>query len=294
MTVFRFPITAKLNPITASNLTYLATSSIIARLGVAVIRVNENKPSKNNNPQLTQNQKRQSVIERAFVELVGTLLFTVLPLHIAQDAINHFLEKNSKSLQIPQMDDSHPVPAAEREKINQAILKIYGPQKKDLSGFTHDSQGIIFRMLYGKQVTSPSEKSTVIRATLSRLRQELGDGLYGKMMTHLPEMEKFTMRLNRYSCLSLFGSVLFSAFFGGVVTQRMNDNVVAPLTKDLLNQYSSEKPGNLTANTLSVHGDKAEILPRQYTVTPGVFFSSRSASDKVFAGAAFTGKEGSA
>jgi hypothetical protein len=253
-----FPITAKLNPLRPANLPYLATSAIIARIGVAAIRVNENKPSKNENPELTRNEKRQALLERFFVEGVGTFLFTVVPLHLGQDLMNKAVEKTAKALTIPQMREHRAVSTEEREQINQAILKVFGRQKEGEHGFTADSTGLISRMLFGKPITLPDGKKGSIRASLSSLRKELGDPLYGKALEHLPELTKFSMHLNRYGCLSLMAGVLFSATLGGVVTQRLNDTVVAPAAKSWLNKQfpdGSKKPGRQLNGLSSSEGN---------------------------------------
>lgn len=242
-----FPITAKLNPLRPANLPYLATSAIIARIGVAAIRVNENKPSKNENPELTKNEKKQALLERFFVEGIGTFLFTVVPLHLGQDLMNKAVEKTAKSLTIPQLREHRAVSTVEREQINQAILKVFGRQKEGEHTFVADSTGLISRMLFGKPITLPDGKKSSIRASLSNLRKELGNPLYEKAMEHLPELTKFSMHLNRYGCLSLMTGVLFSATLGGVVTQRLNDTVVAPAAKSWLNKQfpdGSRKSGN--------------------------------------------------
>jgi hypothetical protein len=291
--VSQFPITAKLSP-TARNFTYLATSAIIARLGVAALRVNENKPSKNDNQQLTKNEKRQSLIERFFVEVPGTVLFTMLPLHLGQDAMNGLLERTRKTLQIPQLNDSHKLPDAEKKTINEAILKVFGTQKKGQEGFSADPHGIISRMLFGKTIYLPNGQSETIRANLSRLRKELGNDLYHKTMQHMPEMTKYGMRLNRYGCLSLMAGVLFSAFLGGAVTQRLNDNLVAPLTKRWLGQHYPDSPTTLASNAPEVLGEHPMemhvAIPKQYSVTPPTLTFPEQGQETAFSGAAYAAR----
>jgi len=304
-----FPITAKLNPLRPANLPYLATSAIIARIGVAAIRVNENKPSKNENPELTRNEKRQALLERFFVEGVGTFLFTVVPLHLGQDLMNRAVEKTAKSLTIPQMREHRAVSIEEREKINQAILKVFGRQKEGEQAFVADSTGLISRMLFGKPITLPNGKKGSVRASLSNLRKELGDPLYGKAMEHLPELTKFSMHLNRYGCLSLMAGVLFSATLGGVVTQRLNDTVVAPAAKSWLNKQfpdGSRKSGNQLNGLSSDDHDKVQkasaekngmlhhfkpehpMIPKSYINQPMNSDSDSHSGHMAFSGAAYT------
>ena len=238
MTSF-LPITAKLAP-SRGNLAYLITSATIARLGVAVIRVEENAPSKNTDDRSTPNQKRLAMMERFFVEIPGTLLFTLIPLHLGQDLAAKAFERFSKKLAIPYFHDLESLPAGlqrhEAERINQAIVHVFGAH--DASGKAIlTPNGLIARMLFGENIPIPGEKTaskpqtTQVKARLSTLKSELGEALYQKATKALPTLEAFGLRLNRSSCWSILGGIVLSALFGGVVTQRLNDNVFSPWCK---------------------------------------------------------------
>lgn len=236
------PITAKILPY-QKNLVYLASTAVVTRMGIAGMRVWENRPSNNNNPDLTQNQKRQGVMERFFVEVPGTLLFTVLPLHLGQDFASKLFEKNSASLKIPQFGKGHQalgLAAHEIETLNNALKEVFGRYNPETQQHEATTEGLIYRRLFGQEKpVGQSGKKETVTASLATLKKRLPDDVYRKVA---PQLKEFALKLNRSSCWSILGGVLLSALMGGVVTQRANDDIVAPGSKKWLAKHHPETP----------------------------------------------------
>jgi hypothetical protein len=262
------PITAKILPY-QKNLAYLATTAVITRMGIAGMRVWENRPANNDDPALTPNQKRQGMLERFFVEVPGTLLFTVLPLHLGQDLAAKVFENASSRLAIPQIRPTRgksgekspagpPVGLRDDEvkTINRALIEVFGRYNAETNTHEPVTADLIYRRLFGqsKPVTGGKPGATeVVTASLASLKARLGDELYAKAKAALPSLEKgFAMALNRSTCWSILGGVLMSATCGGWLTQRLNDSTVAPAAKQWLSRHYPEKMDKSANPTVAV------------------------------------------
>lgn len=223
----KLPITRKLNPFNRRNLLYLAEIAVLTRLMTAVVRVDQNRPSRLKDPRLTDNEKRLAFIERFFVEILGTVGY-MIALHLGQDITSKFFEKKA-TMKPPQLaDDLVDLGKAQTAKINEAITKVYGNQR----------QGMVHRILYG-EVLKEGEKTVVQKASLSALRKELGEELFTKAR---PYVDDFARRANVAASISVLGGVVLSALFGGFVTQWINDRVASPAAR----RYLTRKFGDDT------------------------------------------------
>jgi hypothetical protein len=236
------PITAKILPY-QKNLVYLASAAVVTRMGIAGMRVWENRPSNNNNPDLTENQKRQGLLERFFVEVPGTLLFTVLPLHFGQDVASKLFEKNASSLKIPQFGKGHQalgLASHEIETLNNVLKEVFGRYNPETKQHEATTEGLIYRRLFGQEKpVGQLGKTETVTASLVTLKKRLPDDVYRKVA---PQLKEFALKLNRSSCWSILGGVLLSALMGGVITQRANDDIVAPTSKKWLAKHHPETP----------------------------------------------------
>jgi hypothetical protein len=249
------PITAKLNLFDRGNLPYLIKTALLTRLAVGAVRVLENRPSKQTDPNLTPNQKRQALVERGFVEIVGTSVYMVA-LHLGQDLFSKVYE-NAKSLDLePLLLKNAGALHLSPEKINaidKGITEVFGKHSK--SGETVlDSRGLISRHMFGERSKQYGE---VVKADLATLREKLGDDLFQAAKTANPKIEAFAMRLGRSSTWSIAAGVALSALVGGWMTQRINDNIVAPKARRWLNRHFSNTTGTPPS------------LPSQQVAPPG-------------------------
>lgn len=278
------PITAKILPY-QRNLTYLATTAVITRMGIAGMRVWENRPANNDDPALTPNQKRQGLLERFFVEVPGTLLFTVLPLHLGQDLAAKFFENVSSRLKIPQIQQADKAATGlkndEIGTINQALSEVFGQYNAQANTHELTTSNLIYRRLFGQpkpmKKGNPGE-TKVVMANLAALKARLGDELYAKAKIALPNLEKgFAMALNRSTCWSILGGVLMSATCGGWLTQRLNDGTVAPVAKHWLSKRYPEKADEKTGKDKSI-AQAVNPQSKGQTEPPGTPGNLQSAS----------------
>lgn len=224
-----FPITAQLKFWKPSNWPYLITAVIMTRLGVAAIRIFENRPSQQKGEGVTPNQKRQAMWERFYVEVPGTLA-SIIPIHFVSDLASKVFEQ-SNALQIPQIPDTHiALTAAERQKINTSLLEVFGKHAKDgPAKLTQD--GLVFRRLFGEY--SPALKKNV-KAQLSTLHEELGSALFNKAREAIPSLEKWAVAVNRRSSICTFLGIGAGALASGFGTQWSCDRLWAPFVEKRL------------------------------------------------------------
>ncbi len=233
-----FPITAKLNPLAGlHNVGYLLEIAVLTRVITSLVRVWQNKPSKINDPRLTPNQKRQALLERAFVELLGTLGY-IISLHLGQDLFAKAFEKGwlGRKMSIPTIAENLPgLKAGEAAIANDAIKEVFGK----------NTNGLICRVLYGTALDKEG-KSIFHRATLSTLLKALqlrmGEVSGESVFNHIrPAVERLTRPANLAASLTILGGIITSALLGGLVTQWVNDRIVAPfLSKTLTRIYGKQ------------------------------------------------------
>jgi hypothetical protein len=224
-----FPVTAQLNPLVASNWKYLLMSAIFSRIAIGLARVWENRPAKHSDPSLTQNQKRQAFLERCFVELCGTVAY-IATLHIGQDLVSKlFFEGRDKlNLTVFKKDVEDAV-----GKSPHITPELHNQVKQSIDAvFGKNHQGIIYRNIFGDANLANLKKTIIQKAGL-----EAGEKAYEALK---PEFVSFAKTLGRSSTSTILGGVLISAIFGGFVTQKLNDNFVAPMSRKWLNKKFKE------------------------------------------------------
>lgn len=223
--LLRFPITAKLKPVSAENVRYLAETAVLTRLMIGAVRVYQNKPNRNQDPDVSQLDKRKTFLERVFVELVGTLGY-LLVLHGGQDITAKLLESTKR------YDVNHFVRNAEwfsnlsdreQKRFLQGVNEVFG-----------EKWGRMERVLFG-----PGRQNGNM---LNALKKQLNNPrLFAKVEEG---MTPYVHRLNRAASASVLGGVALSALFGGLVIQWVNDRLVSPIISVLLDEFT----GNGRAN----------------------------------------------
>jgi len=240
------PITAQLLPIRWRNVIYLAEVAALTRLATGVARVLQNQPNRQKDPTLAPNEKRQAMIERFFVEIVGTIGYMGF-LHVGQDLVDKFYHWFGKP-KIPtfsHLKESNPI------KFNElsAALKKFGLTVHDFDqkikelyeGEKGKTSGLLYRVLYEHDATNGTNK-VVEKATLARLHERIAECATKPMsrtdfegvLRHAKELETFALKNNKWAAAAIITGVGVSALVGGMVTQWMNDRLVAPQTKQFL------------------------------------------------------------
>ena len=242
------PITAKLNPFAgAQNWAYLMQSAAITRLLTGAARVWENRPSALQDPNLTQNEKRQACLERFFVEIIGTAGYLGF-LHLGQDIIAKTLDPNLKKhlnqLVAKIEDPASGLDAQQAQKVKRALVDVYAG----------DSQSLIERYLYGYKTHNKSGKTQVNLGQMKKVLNE--NDLFHYVRTSVP-LDEFTSALRHKAAISVLGGIAVSALFGGLVTQWLNDRVFAPVVRKVLNKRSGETaPSENTPESAAKVGDR--------------------------------------
>lgn len=160
------PITSKLMPLNLRNVAYLAEAAVLTRVMTGIVRVIENQPQKNKDVNTTSNQKRQAMIERSFVEIVGTLGYMAF-LHLGQDMVSKIYENRIKP-RIPQVAN------IQCEKKKAEVLKALTQLGCDVQKFDH-----MVKTLYAPYKGSGSESKDLIKRVL-----------YGQVMPEIVREEK--------------------------------------------------------------------------------------------------------
>lgn len=246
------PITSKLLPFRASNLVYLAEVAAITRLATGVMRVYENRPSQQKNPNVTPSEKRQALAERFFVEIIGTAGYMAF-LHMGQDLVGALYDRVYKKTALPKLSDEAGAKLKAHldtlkldvGKFNKLIEELYHPDKLQDGKPT---SGLIYRVLYedevkdaqGKFVARPRAnmnglKKLIIKKFKEDFPNELPPELDKTVAKELKnilggceELRNFATKNNAWASAGIITGVALSAFVGGTITQWANDRVVAP------------------------------------------------------------------
>lgn len=272
LTLPTFPITSKLWP-SSRNLMYMAEVAVLTRIATGIMRVMENRPSKQKDPRLSQNEKRQALVERFFVEIIGTAGYMGF-LHIGQDLVDklysrmitktlpkiNFAElnqQNRENLNKVLQEFKLGIDKIEtlNDHINQMMKDVYQSPKAKL-GKGRDTQDMLYRVLYGDDITftlGNGQKRTFsnTKANLATLKERFKaefehlpefkgqasklDEAFGQILKEVGPMKQFAMRNNVWGSLAILCGVAMSAAVGGSVIQKMCDGPVASTTKKWLN-----------------------------------------------------------
>lgn len=194
----------------------LLKAAILTRMGIGVLRIEENLPLAGRKPNMSREQKYASLFERIFVECFGVALH-VLSIYGLQEPVSKLLER-SKFLKPPDETVLKEITDPEvRQTVSRAFQRVYAPNKH---GIPH---GIVANQLY--------DQSKMVQK-VARVKEFVGKSL-GKGFT--PEVRDIvTKHLMSYqrklwvgSVATLGAGILASAYLSGYVLQWLNDNPVS-------------------------------------------------------------------
>ncbi|HEY9687656.1 MAG TPA: hypothetical protein V6C52_11835 [Coleofasciculaceae cyanobacterium] len=215
------------------NVGFLMEAAIITRALTAFTRMWQNMPSKFQDQSLTPNQKRQALMERVFVEGIGTLSFVTM-LQFGQDLAAKLVERTANMPVVPK--NAAGISAQGIRTANETLREVFG----------QDVRGVIARILYGNHM-SLAGKPAVRRANLTTIREALhgklgeqaGDALFSGMKEHiLPAVQK----LNRGASWTMLAGITLSVLVSGPLIQKLNDRWFSPLVaKKLAKRYGEDK-----------------------------------------------------
>jgi hypothetical protein len=274
---------------------YLAEVAALTRIATGVMRVLENRPSKQKDPRLSQNEKRQALMERIFVEIVGTFGYMSF-LHLGQDLVNGIYGRLGALDPVHLTDDAKQMLAKyklEVKHFDDIINDTFGAHAVD-GNAALTRKDLIARVLYGETVKTEIAPNQFVqkpykKANLATLKDNLEAAIQkhnphldlkpaGKdlkevqgAVTHLIEncesLQKFARQNNKLACGAILMGVVLSAAIGGTVIQWMNDRIVAPSAKKWLSKrYKNDGP------PANAQKEAAPVAPHQ----PPTFLASGS------------------
>lgn len=200
----------------------LLITGVLTRMGVGLLRIEENFPTARRKPQLTREQKFASFFERIFMEAIG-VPFQVMTMYLLQEPMATLFEK-SRFLQLPTSADFRKEPfnvRAHRHAIIDAIRSTYNPQ-----GVGYP-RGIIAKQIYERDAMLAKVgdvKRAYARAMGKRGIQEIPKEVIGSINRLLMGYHR---RLWIASVVTLGVGILGSAVLSGYVLQWLNDYPVS-------------------------------------------------------------------
>ncbi len=273
------PITAKLIPL-PGNLVYLAEVAVLTRLATGVMRVLENRPSKQKDTNISEAQKKQSMVERFFVEICGTMGY-MLCLHLGQDLVDKLADLSDRRQELDFLNQKDSLfKGLEQNPEFQATLDTLNIKIKDLELRLRESaedvfgqyslsgkerpNHMIFNTLYDHALPgSDSTGSLTGKANLVSVKNRLKDKLLegpndlvknpqldealSKIVNEVKPLKDFVMKNNKLAVLGIAVGIASSAVVGGALTQWMNDQVIAPSAKKF---FAKKKPGKSLPNVV--------------------------------------------
>lgn len=209
---------------------YLASSAVLTRLGIAGVRVWQNEPSKNHNPEYSKVDKYSALWERIFVEFIGTGGY-MLTIHAGMDVFANFIEQKLKLPLFKKGRDKLPgfsdkQTQATFHKVNRALKDVYGESER----------GIIKRSIFD----GASRKRLFDQ--LKKAHVDVENPIIQKHVVN--KLDDYIMKLNKHCAYTWGVGILLGALFGGVVIQFVNDRIFAPYVVPFINNVLgiSDKP----------------------------------------------------
>lgn len=228
----RLPFTTSL-----TNIGFIAKIALLARLGVAVIRTVINAPFLNPNKEMNASQKRASFVERATIEILGTLIYAS-GMYLAMDGAAGLFERFKLKPQFEAIQDS--IKAFEDAGGDSQVGKLFN---RVFSG------GVKETVVNGEKVVQANGKiNNLIHKHIlgSDFKGRYGgtkadywvfkDGiknLSGDTKNILKQVAKFSRSLNKSSMLTQFMGIGAACVLGGPILQTFNDKVVRPFALHL-------------------------------------------------------------
>jgi hypothetical protein len=282
------PITSKLLPVRARNVAYLAEVAALTRIVTGVVRVVENRPSQQKDTQLSQNEKRQAIAERFFVEILGTAGYMTF-LHLGQDLVDKVQAEIRKKAPLPKALTAELEAKIDKlgfqvGEFNTLIEKLYNPH----ANVDKPYSGMLYRVLYEDELHENGKLISLPKATLASLQKKIIEELqarsphkneaaleliqqnavrdFKEVLKHFKDLENFACKNNIWAGAGILTGVVLSATVGGTLTQWMNDRLVAPTAKKWLNKkYAAGQAKPAAPVAPAIHkasaGDAASVAP---------------------------------
>lgn len=189
----------------------------LTRLGIGLLRIEENIPTANRKPKLTREQKYSALFERIFMEAVG-VPFHLVSLYFPQDMAAKFLERSSY-LAIPRAEQLKHLPKSTVDILNKAIRSAYAAKG------SKTPTGIIAKQIYerGKLTSMFAAARHEVAHVLRHDKKAQETAISGLTKILMP----FNQRVWMASAGTLSLGVLISAFLSGYAMQWLNDHVVS-------------------------------------------------------------------
>lgn len=200
----------------------LLIAGALTRMGIGLLRMEENLPTAKRKPELPKDQKWASLFERIFIEGFGVPLH-VLSVYLFQEPVAKLLE-GSKHLRLPSAESlkgtSLSVP--ERKAIAEAMQQAYAQPG------SRTPHGIIARQIYERQrhmasigdIRRQVAKAITGQPQIEKLPSRVAAGLNTALMG-------FQRKLWVSSAATLGFGILSSAILTGYVLQWLNDYPVS-------------------------------------------------------------------
>jgi hypothetical protein len=261
------PITSKLIP-KPSNLVYLAEVAVLTRLATGVARVLENRPSKQNDPNVTEGQKKQAMVERFFVEILGTMGYMAC-LHLGQDVVDKISNRLSKNEDLLRdaldLKGNQALKATAEKWTEQLKWDVESLEKKLRASIEETysienakqkvptTKNLIARSLYGVETPEGGVKKVNLATVKNTLAQKLNiepdsakrealDKAFTEIVNEVKPLKKLAQQSNKLAILGIVTGVATSAVVGGTVTQWLNDRMVAPTAKKFFAHKKATQP----------------------------------------------------
>lgn len=207
-----YPIASRVVDVPTLLLTGVAT-----RMVIGLARIERNRPSQNQNPNLTRQQKFTALFERIFIEAIGVPA-QVISMYAFQEGMAKLFEA-SKFLKLPFIPQNVRLPEVEKKALRHAIQSVYNPHH------LQTSQGMINKALY-----NGSEMKLLATRTRKAAAEALpaGSKLSQKAIQALNEaLTHYHRRVAISSASALGVGVVASAVLTGYFMQWFNDQVVS-------------------------------------------------------------------
>jgi len=282
------------------NVVYLAELAALTRLATGAARVMENRPSCQHDDRLSRDEKRQALVERFFVEILGTVGYMAF-LHLGQDMVGGLFSKFGKT-QIPSV---YSLSQEKQAAVSQALKKMgltleqfnrelqlhYNPDQ-----LKNPRSGLLYRTLYEHEVTKKDAHGQPVKdihgqpvkvfekSTLADLQKKIVKHYnlsahldeptisrqFKEVLRHFDTLETFALKMNKVGALCIGTGVLISAVIGGALTQLTNDGVIAPAAQAYFKKKSMQAQNVLEKSSQQIKQDSWKTMQTVHSGVVGV------------------------
>lgn len=222
----------------------LIKAAVFTRIGIGLLRLEENIPTAKRKPHLTKEQKYASFFERVFMEVFGVGL-QVFSIYSLQEPVSRLFESvgylRSPSIKNLESSFARNLTREQKNAINKAFHNVYA------SSVSKHPKGIIAKQIFHKNsvIAKPGEVKRIIAKLL-------GFNDIKSLPKHVLDASNrliggYHRKLWVASAVTLGTGVVASALLTGYLMQWLNDSVVAKKIIPWINQkigISSSKPDN--------------------------------------------------